>query len=114
MGKAADKAKRHVQDILDGSARWVVRIPAQPDNDSDCIILDGIKELEEKVERLQELEWLRISRLGQLPETVRKACAEAEAQRDRLVEVLREVVIQESVDVACAALSELETPTCTE
>jgi len=85
-----------------------------------------IAELEAEVERLEEQERHRVSRLGQVPETVREACARAEAQRDRLAEAIRgvdpemwsdghprEEVLSSSeewepVAAALAALAELE------
>jgi hypothetical protein len=39
---AIDKALRHVADICTGKERWTMRIPCQPDTDSDCVIADAL------------------------------------------------------------------------
>src|SRR3990167_4766118 len=41
---AIDKALQHVVDICTGKERWTMRVPCQPDTDSDCVIADALME----------------------------------------------------------------------
>lgn len=37
-----DKALQHVFDLAAGRERWTMRIPARPDEDSDCVLADAL------------------------------------------------------------------------
>lgn len=39
---AIEKAEKHVHDLCDGSKKWTMRVPVDPDRDSDIIICDAL------------------------------------------------------------------------
>jgi hypothetical protein len=56
--KRADVAHRHVVKLCSGEERWTMRIPAQPDRDSDLVIGESLKDvpvLAAEMRRLQTL-----------------------------------------------------------
>lgn len=41
-----ERARQMVYDLCSGKERWVMRVPAQPDRDSDLIIMAGLDAVE--------------------------------------------------------------------
>ncbi len=55
-GPLVEKARQHVFDLCQGKARWTMRIPAQPDIDSDFVILAALDAQANKIEAYAALE----------------------------------------------------------
>lgn len=56
MRAAIEKAHDHVSDLCEGKTKWTMRIPAEPDRDSDLVIGAGLQAGKKALDRLAAAE----------------------------------------------------------